>query len=60
MRRADLPTLISGVAVTVLGIVLLLDRTGDLDLDFAALAPLVLAVLGVILLVGGLARRDGA
>jgi hypothetical protein len=60
MRASDLPTLLSGLVVTVLGIVLLLDRTGDLDLDFGSLAPLMLGAIGLILLVGGLARRDGA
>jgi hypothetical protein len=58
--RPDLPTLVSGVAITVLGAVLLLDNVDEIHLDFGSLAPVVLAVLGVILLVGGLARRDGA
>jgi hypothetical protein len=58
--RPDLPTLVSGVAITVLGTVLLLDNVDEIHLDFGSLAPVVLAVLGVILLVGGLARRDGA
>jgi hypothetical protein len=44
----------------VLGSVLLLDSAGSLHLDFGSLAPLVLTVVGMILLVSGLARRDGA
>ena len=60
MTRPDLTTLVSGLSILVLGTVLLLDRAGELSLDFATLAPLVLAVVGLILLVGGLARRDGA
>jgi uncharacterized protein (UPF0333 family) len=44
----------------VLGAVLLLDRAGQLSLDFATLAPIVLTLVGLVLLVGGLARRDGA
>ncbi|HEV7750924.1 MAG TPA: hypothetical protein VGO71_05245 [Baekduia sp.] len=44
----------------VLGSVLLLDSAGSLQLDFGSLAPLVLTVVGMILLVSGLARRDGA
>ena len=56
----DLPTLVSGIVVSALGVVLLLDSAGEVELDFGSLAPLVLAVVGVILLVGGLARRDGA
>ena len=60
MRRPDPPTLVSGLASMVLGAVLLLDRAGQLSLDFATLAPIVLTLVGVVLLVGGLARRDGA
>jgi hypothetical protein len=59
-RGPDLPTLVSGLTITVLGAVLLLDHLGELHLDFGSLAPLLLAVVGMILLVGGLARRDGA
>ncbi|MDX6717443.1 MAG: hypothetical protein QOH30_4001 [Baekduia sp.] len=60
MNRPDLPTLVSGLSVMVLGSVLLLDSAGSLQLDFGSLAPLVLTVVGMILLVSGLARRDGA
>lgn len=60
MTRPDRPTLVSGVVIVALGVVLLLDRMGDLNLDFAVLAPVMLAVVGVILLVGGLARGDEA
>lgn len=60
MKRPDLPTLVSGLSVMVLGSVLLLDSAGSLQLDFGSLAPLVLTVVGMILLVSGLARRDGA
>jgi hypothetical protein len=60
VRRPDLPALVCGLAVLVLGAVLLLDRAGALSLDFGALGPLVFCVLGVILLVTGLARQDRA
>ena len=60
MSRPDLATLISGLCIAALGIVLLLDQAGQLSLDFGSLAPLVLAVVGLVLLVGGLAKRDGA
>lgn len=60
MSRPDLPALLSGLSVVILGAVLLLDRAGELSLDFGALGPLMLTVLGVILLVTGLARGDGA
>ncbi len=58
--RPDLATLVAGIAIVAFGTVLLLDRLDTLSLDFGSLAPLALAVVGVILLAGGLARRDGA
>lgn len=60
MSRPDSATLISGLSVLALGTVLLLDQAGQLSLDFGSLAPIVLTVVGLVLLVGGLARRDGA
>jgi hypothetical protein len=60
VTRPDLATLISGVSVMALGTALLLDRAGQIHLDFGSLAPLVLTIVGLILLVSGLARRDGA
>jgi hypothetical protein len=60
VRRPDPATLISGLSVAALGIVLLLDQAGQLSLDFGSLAPVVLCVVGLVLLVGGLAKRDGA
>jgi hypothetical protein len=55
----EIPTLVSGLAVAALGAVLLIDDTDGLGLDFGALAPIVLTVVGLILLVGGLVRNDG-
>jgi hypothetical protein len=60
VRRPDLATLITGLSILALGTVLLLDQAGQLSLDFGSLAPLVLCVVGLVLLVGGLAKRDGA
>ena len=57
-RRPDLPSLVAGAAIALLGLVLLLDRLDVLDLRFAALGPLACAALGAILLASGLARRD--
>jgi hypothetical protein len=57
-RRADVPSLVAGAALVVLGAVLLLDRLDVLDLRFAALGPLACAALGAVLLATGLARRD--
>jgi hypothetical protein len=60
MSKLDLPTVTSGLAIVAFGLVLLLDRSGALHLDFGSTAPVALAAVGVILLVGGLAHRDGA
>jgi hypothetical protein len=57
-RRPDPPSLVAGIAIVVLGAVLLLDRADVLNLRFAALGPLVCAAAGAILLASGLARRD--
>jgi hypothetical protein len=59
-RRPDFASLISGLSILALGTVLLLDQAGQVSLDFGSLAPIVLTVLGLVLLVGGLAKRDGA
>ena len=57
-RRLDTPSLVAGLAIVVFGAVLLLDRAGVVELRFGALAPLVCAVVGAILLASGLGRRD--
>jgi hypothetical protein len=57
-RAPDVPSLVAGAAVALLGGVLLLDRLDVLDLRFAALGPLACAVLGAILLASGLSRGD--
>lgn len=59
MRRIDLPSLAGGLAVVVLGTVLLLDRAGEIALGFGWFLPLLAATLGVILLASGLATRAG-
>ena len=57
-RPPDAPSLVAGVALLMLGAVLLLDRLDVLDLRFAALGPLACAALGAVLLASGLTRRD--
>ena len=57
-RPPDRPSLVAGLAIAVLGVMVLLDQTGVLDLRFAELAPLVCAVTGAILLASGLSRSD--
>jgi hypothetical protein len=56
--RVDIPSLAAGVAIAALGVVLLLDQSGELDLRFGVLAPITFAMLGVIFLATGLSRRD--
>ena len=57
-RDFDLPSLVAGIAVMVLGVVLLLDRLDVLGLRFASLGPLACATIGAVLLASGLGRRD--
>jgi hypothetical protein len=57
MRRPrDRVSIVAGAVVAALGVLLLLDRTGVLDLKFNYAAPAVLATVGVVLLVTGLSR----
>ena len=58
MRRPDLPSLVSGLALIGLGTVLLLDQLDALHLGFAALAPIACAAIGGTLLALGLSRRE--
>ena len=52
----DRVAFVSGLVVTGLGVLLLLDQAGVLDLRFAYLAPAVLAAVGAVLLASGLSR----
>jgi Domain of unknown function (DUF5668) len=52
--RFDLASLVAGLAVSGLGVVLLLDQTGAIELSFGYLVPALLAVVGAILLAAGL------
>jgi hypothetical protein len=57
VRRAfDRTSLVAGVAITALGVLLLLDQTHVIDLGFGYAAPAVTAALGAILLAAGLER----
>ena len=57
-RRPDLASLVAGLAVGVVGILLLLDDGGTLDLSFALFAPVACAATGAILVAAGLSRRE--
>ena len=54
--RPDAVSLTAGLALIVLGAVLLLDRTGTVDLTFSSMAPIAFAAIGAILLASGLSR----
>jgi len=57
MGSADLPSVVAGVVVIALGVLLMLDAEGALDLSFALLAPVACAATGAILVASGLSRR---
>jgi small-conductance mechanosensitive channel len=63
-RDFDRASLIAGLAVTVLGILLLLDQLGVIDIGFGYAAPAVTATVGAVLLSLGLdvssPEQDGA
>jgi hypothetical protein len=54
--RADLTSLVAGACVLGLGLLLLLDATGTLDLRLAAFGPAACAAIGAILLASGMTR----
>lgn len=56
-KRFDLASLVAGLALVCFGVVLLLDQLDVFNLRFAAIGPIVCAVLGAILLAAGLGRR---
>ena len=55
-RSADVTSLVAGLCVVALGVLLLLDATGSIELRFGVLAPAACAALGAILLASGLTR----
>ena len=58
MRRSpDLTSVVAGIALVAFGGVLLADAVGAISLSFEALAPILCAVLGAILLAAGLTRE---
>lgn len=60
MRRGgpDLLLLVAGGVLAAFGVVLLLDRTGTIELSFGSMAPMAFAVVGAVLLASGLTRRE--
>jgi hypothetical protein len=56
-RSPDPTSLVAGIAVLALGVLLLLDASGTLELRFGVLAPVACAATGAILLASGTTRR---
>jgi preprotein translocase subunit SecF len=56
-RSPNVTILLTGLAVLVLGVLLVLDADGAVDLRFAYMAPVLVGALGSILLASGLAGR---
>lgn len=53
-RRADRTLIVAGLVTVALGALLLLDRTGTIDVRFDYMLPAILAAFGVVLLSAGL------
>ena len=53
-RRLDRVSLVAGLAISGLGVLLLLDRTGVIEVGFGYGLPALLACVGAILLAAGL------
>ncbi|HEY8467567.1 MAG TPA: hypothetical protein VIL04_12270 [Solirubrobacterales bacterium] len=60
MRRSvDVESLAAGIAVIAVGTIMLLDQSGSIELTATLVGALNAAMIGVILLAGGLGRdRD--
>ena len=56
-RRPNIASLVSGLALLALGVLLVLDAQGTLDLGFAYVGPSLLGVVGATLLASGLSSR---
>jgi hypothetical protein len=61
-RSPDVTSMAAGLSLVALGVLIVLDADGSIDLGFAYMAPAIAAALGAILLASGLAahgRRRG-
>ena len=59
MRRRNVVSLVAGLALVALGLAVVLDDAGELNLEFAFAGPALLAAAGALLLASGLAGRRG-
>ncbi|MET0749636.1 MAG: hypothetical protein ABWZ43_01135 [Solirubrobacterales bacterium] len=58
-RELDRVSAAAGVAVTVMGVLLLLDQEDVVELSLSLVGALIAAVLGAILIVSGLGEEAG-
>jgi hypothetical protein len=56
-RRLDRVSLVAGIAVLVVGGLLMLDQGGDLEVSAGVIAATFIGAAGLILLVSGLFER---
>jgi hypothetical protein len=56
MRSLDGTSLVAGIGLAAFGALLVADRSGAIDLDFAWLGVAAAALVGVILLISGIDR----
>ena len=54
--RPDLTSLVAGLCLLALGVVLLMDAGGTLDLRLGGFVPLACAAIGATLLASGMSR----
>lgn len=54
--RPDLTSLVAGASILVVGVILLLDADGTLDLRLSGFVPLACAAIGATLLASGMTR----
>jgi len=57
MRPRSVTVLLTGIATLVLGVLLVFDADGTIDLRFAYMGPVLVGALGAIMLASGLASR---
>jgi hypothetical protein len=58
MLRVRYATLAGGMSLVALGLWILLDADGSLELSFGALGPALVAIAGLVLLLSGLEDRE--
>jgi hypothetical protein len=56
-RAPNVTALVAGLVLVALGVLLVMDANGSVDLGFAYMVPALVAALGAILLASGLAAH---